>query len=450
MTKFKDLGLKDEVLKGVTDQGFEDAFPIQEAVIPVLLSGRDVVGQAHTGSGKTAAFALSMLNDITPKKGIQGLIMAPTRELAMQISTEIKKMGKHTGIKIATIYGGQGMGIQLDALHRGVEIIVATPGRLIDHLKRGSIELGDITHIVLDEADTMLDMGFVDDIQFILDLSPEDRVMSLYSATMPTAILRLSEDYLHNPKQFLLDADDLSGEGIDQSFLVIKDRDKFKYLLDFIKPLKGQTIVFCSTKYRTRDVAKYLHQEKYNAVAIEGDMSQSRREQSMAKFRNGKADILVATDVASRGIDVPRVELVVNYDVPNQEMAYFHRIGRTARAGAEGRAITFVSYSSVGDWNIIKRQIKVPLRDLNQEMNIQISIPDPLKRQSSGRRYGGGGGSRSNYSRGGGGGYGRGGGGGYGRGGGGGYGRNSRDDRRSKRKDSGSDGKNSYGGRSRW
>ena len=451
MTKFKDLGLKDEVLRGITDQGFEEAFEIQEAVIPVLLSGRDVVGQAHTGSGKTAAFALSMLNDITPKKGIQGLIMAPTRELAMQISTEIKKMGKYTGIKIATVYGGQGMGIQLDALHRGVEIIVATPGRLIDHLKRGSIELGDVTHIVLDEADTMLDMGFVDDIQFILDLSPEDRVMSLFSATMPTAILRLGEDYLHNPKQFLLDADDLSGEGIDQSFLVIKDRDKFKYLLDFIKPLKGQSIVFCSTKYRTRDVAKYLHQEKYNAVAIEGDMSQSRREQSMAKFRNGKADILVATDVASRGIDVPRVELVVNYDVPNQEMAYFHRIGRTARAGTEGRAITFVSYSSVGDWNIIKRQIKVPLRDLNQEMNIEISIPDPLKRQSSSRRYGGGGGgSRSNYSRGGrGGGYGRGGGGGYGRGGGGGYGRNTRDDRGSKRRDSG-DGKNSYGGRSRW
>ena len=441
MTKFKDLGLKDEVLRGVTDQGYEDAFPIQEAVIPVLLTKRDVVGQAHTGSGKTAAFALAMLNDIIPKKGIQGLIMAPTRELAIQISTEIRKMGKHTGIKIATVYGGQGMGIQLDALHRGVEIIVATPGRLIDHLKRGSIELGDITHIVLDEADTMLDMGFVDDIQFILDLSPEDRVMSLFSATMPTAILRLAEDYLHNPKQILLDADDLSGEGIDQSFLVIKDRDKFKYLLDFIKPLKGQIIVFCSTKYRTRDVAKYLHQEKYSAVAIEGDMSQSRREQSMGKFRSGKADILVATDVASRGIDVPRVQLVVNYDVPNQEMVYFHRIGRTARAGAEGKAITLVSYSSVGDWNIIKRQIKVPLRDLNQEMNIQISIPDPLKRQSSGRRYGGGG-SRSNYSRGGGG--------GYGRGGGGGYGRNSRDDRGSKRKDSGSDGKNSYGGRSRW
>jgi ATP-dependent RNA helicase DeaD len=442
MTKFQELGLNENILKGITEQGFEEAFAIQEAVIPVLLSGRDVVGQAHTGSGKTAAFALSMLQEIQPKRGIQGLIMAPTRELAIQISEEIKKFGKYTGIRIATVYGGQGMGIQLDALHRGVEIVVATPGRLIDHLKRGSIELRDITHIVLDEADTMLDMGFVDDIQFILDLAPEDRVMSLFSATMPTEILRLSEDYLKNPKQFLLDADDLSGEGIDQSYLVIKDRDKFKYLIDFIKPIKGQSIVFCSTKYRTRDVAKFLHQEKFNAVAIEGDMSQHRREQSMGKFRSGKADILVATDVASRGIDVPRVELVINYDVPNQEMAYFHRIGRTARAGALGRAITFVSYSSVGDWNLIKRQIKVPLTDLNQEMGIQISIPDPLKRQTPSRRYGGQ--SRSNYSRGGrSGGY-----------GGSGRDRNPRDDRGGGRKrygdrDSRSSG-NSYGGRSRW
>jgi len=448
MTKFQDLGLREELLKGIREMGFEEAFPIQEAVIPVLLTGRDVVGQAHTGSGKTAAFALAMLQEIQPKKGIQGLVMAPTRELAMQISSEIKKFGKYTGIRVATVYGGQGMGLQLDALDRGVEIVVATPGRLIDHLKRGSIELGDITHIVLDEADTMLDMGFVDDIQFILDLAPEERVMSLFSATMPTEILRLSEDYLKNPKQFLLDADDLSGEGIDQAYLVIKDRDKMKYLIDFIKPLKGQIIVFCSTKYRTRDVAKYLHQEKFDAVAIEGDMSQSRREQSMSKFRSGKVDILVATDVASRGIDVPRVELVVNYDVPNQEMAYFHRIGRTARAGAKGRAITLVSYSSVGDWNLIKRQIKAPLTDLNKEMGIEISIPDPLKRQSPSRRFGGSQ-SRSGYSRGrSGGGYGR-------SGGSGGYRGSSRgdarDDRSGGRKRYGDrNSGNSYGGRSRW
>ena len=439
MTNFEELGLEEDLLKGIRDLGYKEPFPIQEAVIPVLLTGRDVVGQAHTGSGKTAAFALAMLQEIQPKNGIQGLIMAPTRELAMQITEEIKKFGKYTKIRVVTVYGGQGMGIQLDALDRGVEIVVATPGRLIDHLKRGSIELRDITHIVLDEADTMLDMGFIDDIQFILDLAPEDRVMSLYSATMPTEILRLSEEYLNNPKQFLLDADDLSGDGIDQSYLVIKDRDKFKYLVDFIKPIKGQVIVFCSTKYRTRDVARFLHQEKFNAVAIEGDMSQHRREQTMGKFRTGKADILVATDVASRGIDVPRVELVINYDVPNQELLYFHRIGRTARAGAKGKAITFVSYSSVGDWNLIKRQIKVPLEDLNEKMGIQISIPDPLKRQVPSRRYGGQ--SRSNYSKGGrSGGYGR-----SNRGG------DSRDDRGGGRKrfnDKG--GKNSYGGRSRW
>ncbi len=438
MTKFEELGLNQDILKGINELGYEEAFPIQEAVIPVLLTGRDVVGQAHTGSGKTAAFALAMLQEIKPKNGIQGLIMAPTRELAMQITGEIQKFGKYTKIRVATVYGGQGMGIQLDALDRGVEIVVATPGRLIDHLKRGTIELRDITHIVLDEADTMLDMGFIDDIQFILDLAPEDRVMSLYSATMPTEILRLSEEYLNNPKQFLLDADDLSGDGIDQSFLVIKDRDKFKHLIDFIKPTKGQSIVFCSTKYRTRDVARFLHQEKFNAVAIEGDMSQHRREQAMGKFRSGKADILVATDVASRGIDVPTVELVINYDVPNQELVYFHRIGRTARAGGKGNAITFVSYSSVGDWNLIKRQIKVPLEDLNQKMGIVISIPDPLKRQIPSRRYGGQ--SRSNYSKGG---RSR----GYGRSD---RSRDSRDDRGGKKRFSDKGGKNSYGGRSRW
>ena len=437
MTKFKELGLDDKIIQAIDELGFEEAFPIQEACIPVLLTDRDVIGQAHTGSGKTAAFALSMLQQITPKKGIQGMIIAPTRELAMQISGEIKKFAKYTGIKVATVYGGQGMGIQLDALDRGVEIIVATPGRLIDHLKRGSIELGDVEHVVLDEADTMLDMGFIDDIQFILDLTPEQRTMSLWSATMPTEILRLSEEYLNNPKQFLLDADDLSGEGIDQSFLVIKDRDKFDYLIDFIKKAKGQIIVFCSTKYRTRDVAKFLHQEKFNAIAIEGDMSQHRREQAMAKFRSAKADILVATDVASRGIDVPRVGLVINYDVPNQDMVYFHRIGRTARAGGKGKAITFVSYSSLGDWNLIKKQIKADLTDLNKEMKIEIKIPDPLKRQIPSRRYGGQG--RSSYSRGS----------SYG-----GYGRSNRggsDDRgRDRKKYDDRGGKSRYGGRSRY
>ena len=390
MTTFEELGIKNSILDGLKEIGFSQAFPIQEAAIPVLLTRRDVVGQAHTGSGKTAAFALPMLQEITPKKGIQGLVVAPTRELAMQISEEVRKFGKHTGIRVATIYGGQGMGTQLEALARGVEILVATPGRLIDHMKRGSIKLNDVKHVVLDEADTMLDMGFIDDIQFILDLTPENKVMSLFSATMPTEILRLSEDYLRNPKHFLLDADDLSGEGIDQSYLVIKDREKMTHLENFINQNKaGQTIVFCSTKNRTRDVARMLR-SKFDVVVIEGDMSQHKREMSMSKFRSGKADILVATDVAARGIDVPQVALVVNYDIPNQEMVYFHRIGRTARAGAKGRAITLVSYSSLGDFNLIKRQVKVPMTDLNKEMGIEIKIPDPLKREVAQRRYGGG------------------------------------------------------------
>ena len=389
MTKFSELGIKQSILDGLEEVGFREAFPIQVATIPVLLSGRDVVGQAHTGTGKTAAFSLSMLQTIEPDKGIQGLVIAPTRELAIQITDEIKKLAKYTGVNAATVYGGQGMGIQLDQLDKGAEIVVATPGRLIDHLKRGSIKLDKVTHVVLDEADTMLDMGFIEDIEFILDLTPKQKIMSLFSATMPPAILRLAENYLNDPKQFLLDADDLSGEGIEQAFLVIKDRDKLKHLINFIEENeKGQTIVFCSTKHRTRDVARSLSRSNYNVVAIEGDMSQHRREKSMSQFRRGKADILIATDVAARGIDVPQVALVVNYDVPNQEMVYFHRIGRTARAGAKGRAITLVSYSSIGDWKMIKEQTKVEMTDLNEEMGIKISIPDPLKREVGPRRSG--------------------------------------------------------------
>ena len=389
MTTFSELGIKQSILDGLKEIGFREAFPIQVATIPVLLAGRDVVGQAHTGTGKTAAFSLSMLQTIIPKQGVQGLVIAPTRELAIQITDEIRKLAKYTGIKAATVYGGQGMGLQLDQLHRGAEIVVATPGRLIDHLKRGSIKLNNVSHVVLDEADTMLDMGFIEDIEFILDLAPKQKVMSLFSATMPPAILRLAENYLNDPKQFLLDADDLSGEGIEQAFLVIKDRDKLKHLTNFIEENeKGQSIVFCSTKHRTRDVARNLSRSNYNVVAIEGDMSQHRREKSMSQFRRGKADILVATDVAARGIDVPEVALVVNYDVPNQEMVYFHRIGRTARAGAKGRAITLVSYSSIGDWKLIKQQTKVKMTDLNEEMGIEISIPDPLKREIQPRRMG--------------------------------------------------------------
>ena len=386
MTEFAKLGLEKKLLDTLNDAKITTPFPIQERAIPVLLAGNDVIGQAHTGTGKTIAYALPMLQLITVKQGIQGIVMTPTRELALQVTTEFNKFAKNTGIKTATIYGGQSMGIQLDALRKKPEILVATPGRLIDHLKRGTIKLNNVKHVVLDEADVMLDMGFIEDIQFILDLTPEERVTSLWSATMPQEIMRLAQTNMNSPKRILVDSDDLSCAGIDQSFLIIKDREKSKFLLDFIGGNIGQCIVFCSTKIRTRDVARMLHKAGKKTVAIEGDMSQHKREESMQRFRKSKVDILVATDVAARGIDVPTVALVINYDIPNQDMVYFHRIGRTARAGAKGRAITLVSYSSVGEWNEIKKQTKVKMTDLNEKLGIEFKIPDPLKRRTNTRR----------------------------------------------------------------
>ena len=380
MKTFEELEINEDIMRSVKELGFTTPFPIQAEAIPVLLRGTDVIGQAHTGTGKTATFGIPMLQNIIKGGGIQGLIIAPTRELAIQISDELKKIGKYTKLKAVTVYGGQGIGVQLDALRRKPEIVVATPGRLIDHLNQGSIRTDDIKHVVLDEADVMLDMGFIEDIEYVLEKVAANRITSMFSATMPPEILRLSAKYLNNPKNILIDSDDLSGEGIDQSFLVIKDRDKHRYLTDFIKENRGQVIVFCSTKIRTRNVSRDLQKARFKVVAIEGDMSQNKREYSMMKFRKNQADVLVATDVAARGIDVPKVGLVVNYDVPNQDMVYFHRIGRTARAGAKGKAITLVSYSSIADWKIIKKQIKSDLTDLNKKMGIEVHIPDPLKR----------------------------------------------------------------------
>ena len=386
MTKFTELGLDKSLLDVIEKLGYSTPFPIQERAIPVLLENNDVIGQAHTGTGKTAAYGLPILQLTIPKQGIQGVIMAPTRELAIQITGEINKFSRNTGIKTATIYGGQGMGIQFDALRKKPEIIVATPGRLIDHLKRGTIKLNNVKHVVLDEADVMLDMGFIDDIQFILDLTPDERNTSLWSATMPPEIMRLAETNMNMPKRILVDSDDLSGDGIQQSFLILRDKEKPKFLLDFLDGNIGQCIIFCSTKIRTRNVSKMLSKSGERCVTVEGDMSQHKREDSMTRFRKSKADILVATDVAARGIDIPKVALVINYDVPNQDMVYFHRIGRTARAGAKGRAITLVSYSSVGEWNEIKKQTNVKMTDLNEKLGIKVKIPDPLKRQGGMRQ----------------------------------------------------------------
>lgn len=404
---FEELGLSAQLTKALAENGFKTPFPIQETAIPLILQGKDVVGQAHTGTGKTAAFGLPILQQIKPGGPVQVLILAPTRELAVQVTDEINRFAKYTGIKSVTIYGGQSINLQLDKLRRGVQIIVATPGRLIDHIKQGSIILDDVRFVVLDEADRMLDMGFIDDIKFILFYVNEDRQTYLFSATMPPEILRLADEYMRQDKieHVRLNEEEITLETIDQSYLVVEEREKFRHLMDFIRRnqnSKSQTIVFAATKQRADRVAYKLRQEGFNAVTIHGDLSQKQRDNAMHKFKRGIEDILVATDIAARGIDVPAIGNVINYDVPDDPNVYFHRIGRTARAGGEGKAISLVSNDRVSDFERILAQTKFPIRRLNDEMG--VVVPVIAQRQASfGRsggyrwRGGGGYGSRNGY-----------------------------------------------------
>jgi ATP-dependent RNA helicase DeaD len=426
MTKtFEDLGLSAQLIKALTENGFKTPFPIQETAIPLILQGKDVVGQAHTGTGKTAAFGLPILQQIKPGGPVQVLILAPTRELAVQVTDEITRFAKYTGIRAVTIYGGQNINLQFDKLRRGVQIIVATPGRLIDHIKQGSIILDEVKFVVLDEADRMLDMGFIDDIKFILFYVNEDRQTCLFSATMPPEILRLADEYMRQNKieYVRLNEEEITLETIDQSYLVVEEREKFKHLMDFIRSnqkANSQTIVFAATKQRADRLAYKLRQEGLSAVTIHGDLSQKQRDNAMHKFKKGIEDILVATDIAARGIDVPAIGNVINYDVPEDPNVYFHRIGRTARAGGEGKAISLVSNDRISDFERILAQTKLPIRKLNDELG--VVVPVIAQRQASfgggGNRYRwrGGYGGRNSYRNDGGGGrrYGSGGGGGGG------------------------------------
>jgi ATP-dependent RNA helicase DeaD len=370
---FQELGLGAEINKALKENKFEAPFPIQEAAIPFVLKGVDVVGQAHTGTGKTAAFSLPILTKVKRNGPIQALILVPTRELAMQVTTEINKFAKYTGIKTVSIYGGQSISLQHDQLRRGVQIVVATPGRLIDHVKHGSIQLENVKYVVLDEADRMLDMGFIDDIKFILFYVNEDRQTCLFSATMPPAILRLAQEYMKNIQQIMLNEEELSLDTIDQSYLIVQEREKFTHLCSLIRSRdKKQTIVFAATKQRTQKLAWELKQEGFKAITIHGDLSQKQRDNSMYRFKKGVEDVLVATDIAARGIDVPAVGHVINYDIPEDPLIYFHRIGRTARAGGAGQAISLVSQDRTEDFGRILRQTEHPIRKLNEEMGIEV------------------------------------------------------------------------------
>jgi ATP-dependent RNA helicase DeaD len=406
MVSFEELGLNLSIVKAVKEIGMENPFPIQEHCIPLILKGKDVIGQAHTGTGKTAAFSLPLISSLKSRGPIQALVLVPTRELAMQVTTEIRKFSKYMGIRSLAVYGGQSINIQKDQLRRGVQIIVATPGRLIDHLKQGTIQLEDVKFVVLDEADRMLDMGFVDDIKFILFYVNERRQTCLFSATMPIEILRLSREYMKEPEQIRLNEDEISLETIDQSYLIVEEREKFKHLCNFIRNReKGQqTIVFVATKQRTQRIADDLNKEGFKLITILGYLSQRQRDFSMNRFKNGSEDILVATDIAARGIDVPTVGNIINYDIPEDPVIYFHRIGRTARAGASGKAISLVSSSRYDDFARILKRTELTVKRLNDEIGLEVPTLSVNRNRVNRQRsfnYNSQGRRRFGYSRGG-------------------------------------------------
>ena len=342
---FKDLGLPEFILNAVADLGFETPSPIQQICIPHLLEGRDVLGMAQTGSGKTAAFSLPILAKIDPtEKHPQLLVMAPTRELAIQVADACEQFVKYAkGINIVTLYGGQRYDIQLRALKQGAQVVVGTPGRILDHLRRGTLSLAELKAIVLDEADEMLRMGFIDDVETVMAELPEHHQTALFSATMPEPIRRITKRFMNDPQEVKIKATQQSAPDIAQSCWYVHGFRKNEALLRFLEVEDfDAAIIFTRTKTGTLDVTELLEKHGFRAAALNGDMTQQLREQTLERLRSGSLDIVVATDVAARGIDIERISLVVNYDIPLDAESYVHRIGRTGRAGRSGRALLFV------------------------------------------------------------------------------------------------------------
>ncbi|WIV20644.1 DEAD/DEAH box helicase [Paenibacillus polygoni] len=357
MTTFSEFNLEPKVLQAITELGFEEATPIQSKSIPLALGGSDLIGQAQTGTGKTAAFGIPLISKIDrADEKIRALIMAPTRELAIQVAEEIEKLSRFKGIRTLPIYGGQDIVRQIRALKKKPQVIIGTPGRLLDHINRKTIKLEDVQTVVLDEADEMLDMGFMEDIQSILKQVPDERQTMLFSATMPPNIQKLAQQFLKNPEHVSVIPKQVSAPLIDQSYIEVPERQKFdalSRLLDMESP--ELAIVFGRTKRRVDELAEALQKRGYSADGLHGDLSQNQRDAVMRKFRDGSIDVLVATDVAARGLDVSGVTHVVNFDLPQDPESYVHRIGRTGRAGKEGAAYSFVTPREIDHLHFIER-----------------------------------------------------------------------------------------------
>lgn len=354
---FAEFGLEPKVLQAITELGFEEATPIQEQSIPLALTGSDLIGQAQTGTGKTAAFGIPLISKINREdEKILALIMAPTRELAIQVSEEIGKLSRFKGLRSLAIYGGQDIGRQIRGLKKKPQIIIGTPGRLLDHINRKTIRLDDVQTVVLDEADEMLDMGFMEDIQTILKLVPVERQTMLFSATMPPNIQRLAQQFLNNPQHVSVIPKQISAPLIDQAYVEVPERQKFEALSRLIDMESPElAIVFGRTKRRVDELAEALQKRGYSADGLHGDLSQNQRDAVMRKFRDGSIDVLVATDVAARGLDVSGVTHVINFDLPQDPESYVHRIGRTGRAGKEGTAWSFVTPREIDHLHLIER-----------------------------------------------------------------------------------------------
>ncbi|MGC2865044.1 DEAD/DEAH box helicase [Corynebacterium glutamicum] len=365
---FDALGLPERVLNAVRKVGYETPSPIQAQTIPILMEGQDVVGLAQTGTGKTAAFALPILSRIDKSvRSPQALVLAPTRELALQVADSFQSFADHVGgLNVLPIYGGQAYGIQLSGLRRGAHIVVGTPGRIIDHLEKGSLDISGLRFLVLDEADEMLNMGFQEDVERILEDTPEEKQVALFSATMPNGIRRLSKQYLNNPAEITVKSETRTNTNITQRFLSVAHRNKMDALTRILEVTEFEAmIMFVRTKHETEEVAEKLRARGFSAAAINGDIAQAQRERTVDQLKDGRLDILVATDVAARGLDVERISHVLNYDIPNDTESYVHRIGRTGRAGRTGEAILFVTPRERRMLRSIERATNAPLHEMD-------------------------------------------------------------------------------------
>lgn len=364
IVKFEDLQINENIKKAVIEMGFEEPSPIQAQSIPVILSGKDVIGQAQTGTGKTAAFSIPVLEMVNPEdKSLQAVVLCPTRELAIQVSTEIRKIGKYMhGIKTLPVYGGQPIDRQIKSLKSGVQVVIGTPGRVIDHINRKTIKMDNVKMVILDEADEMLDMGFREDIEMILSKTPEERQTTFFSATMPKGILDLTKKYQNDPEHIKVVRRELTVPNIKQYYIETRSANKLEVLCRLVDVYNPKlSVVFTNTKRGADELVGDLQARGYFADALHGDLKQTQRDIVMDKFRNGTIDILVATDVAARGIDVDDVEAVFNYDLPQDEEYYVHRIGRTGRAGRNGISFSFVFGKDMRKMRDIERYTKTKL-----------------------------------------------------------------------------------------